>query len=69
MSGFNTLAYVGAQLGLSVLLLPALVALGYLTIRHVKIQDDPLRTGFAWLHVAIWGLFMSVPQPAPHPPT
>jgi hypothetical protein len=61
MSGFSVLAYVGAQLGLSALLLPALVALGYLTIRHVKIQDDPLRTGFVWLHVAIWGLFMSVP--------
>lgn len=64
---YDPVAYIGAHIALTAVLIPALPVLGSLLARNVKPEGDPLRAGFKWLHAPICALFIaSVLQVAYH---
>ena len=73
MSIYDPIAYVSAVIALNAIVIPAVPVLQYLVARHVKVEGDPVRSGFNRLHGALFALFVYVsplpnqPQPAPSP--
>ena len=55
--------YLIAHTAIVAILVPAVLALGYFSIRHVRREGDPLRGGFKWYHASLWLLFLSVSPP------
>jgi hypothetical protein len=61
---YSPIVYIGTYIGLNAVLVAASLGLGCLAaLRAVKLEGDRARSGFIWLHPAIWSLFMSVPSP------